>query len=121
MGFVDHLTAFVRINRLAVSTVSGVGHVSPAREQELDSYILEQLVHSVGGGHCVSHGNQRNVRTPLIFVGDFIGMPSLWVGLVTVPRVDHPEVVYRDLYVWVCFHHPRPPTAGEKWTKGKVR
>jgi hypothetical protein len=81
MQFVDSLTAFVRINRLAVSTVSTARCVSLAREYKLRADILEQLAHSVRREHCVSRGNQRGTRTPFIFVGYFIGMSSLLGGL----------------------------------------
>lgn len=113
MRFVDRLTAFVGINRLAVSTVSTAGHVSLAREYKLHANILEQLAHSVRREHCASHGNMRGIRTPFVFVGYFIGMSSLSEGLAAIPRTDYAAAAYRDLYIWVCFHHPRTPIANE--------
>ena len=80
------LTAFVRVNRFAMSTIAEMKFVSPARERGLHANILAQLVHSVWRESCVSHWNEGDVRTPFIFVRYFVGMSRLSVGLVTVPR-----------------------------------
>jgi len=80
------LTAFVGINRLAVSTISGVETVSPAREQGLHADILAQSTHSVWRESYVSHWNGGIVRTPFILVRYFVGMSRLSVGSVTIFR-----------------------------------
>lgn len=88
MQFFGRLTAFVRINRLAVSTVSAVGHVSSIREHKFSANILEQLVHSVRCERFVSGGNQGGGRTPFIFIGYFIGMSGLSEALMAIPLTD---------------------------------
>ena len=79
-GHTYSLTTLIRINRLAVSTISGVKTVSPARELGLHADILAQLVHSAWRKSCVSHWNGGDVRTPFVFVRYFIGMSRLSVG-----------------------------------------
>ena len=79
--FADHLTAFVRVDRLAVSTVSGVKPVSPAQERESHPNILEHVVHSVRRKYYVSRESEGSARTPFIFVRYLIGMSGLSVGV----------------------------------------
>ena len=111
--FVDRLTAFVRINRLAVSTISAARHISPAREYEPRANILEQLAHSARREYCISHGHQGDKRTPFVFVGYFIGMSGLSERLAAIGQEDYGVSAYSNLYIWVCSHHSRTPGASE--------
>jgi len=106
------LTAFVRIYRLAVSTISGVKTVSPAREQGLHADILGQLVHSFWRESCVFL--KRGQCTYSIHICTiFRRYVASFGGVSDDSPPDIVEDAYRDLYVWVYFHHPGSPVASE--------
>lgn len=120
MEFAGYLTALVRIDRLAMSAIAGVRLISSARERGLRADILEQLAHSGQSKYCVSHGGKDRVHTPFISVRYFIGMSSLLVDVSGSSSADYVEALYRNLYIWVCFHHPRAPIASENRAKGEA-
>ena len=40
-------------------------------------------------------------------------MSGLSEGLAAIAQADYEATAYSDLYIWVCFHHPRTPIASE--------